>query len=126
MRLFEFKIALNILSFMVYGNFCAIYLQIWSRDPDVKRWRKKNFPEDLAVIYLVCGIIYLFLALANLLYIHVCFVILTYKDGHKIVDELKSLLFVETPENIEENANKSEISIEIDRNNSIQMINKAS
>lgn len=87
------KIWLNLLSFSFYACFCAIYLQIWSLNPEVKKWRKKNIPEDLAALSLACGIAYLILAICNLLYAHYAFVLVSFKTKqHPAVDEMRSIL----------------------------------
>ncbi len=78
---------------MFYATFCAIYLQIWSLNPEVRNWRKTKIPEDAATIYLACGLIYVFVAICNLIYVHYAFVLLSYEPKrHRAVDEMRSIL----------------------------------
>ena len=89
---FVVKIWLNILAFMNYALAAAIYLQDWSLNKDVKKWRK-HFPKDLMLIYLICGIASLIIALITLISAHYLTVLLAYESNqHHAVDEMIELL----------------------------------
>ena len=92
MKGYKLKIWLNILSFMIYATSAAVYLQYWSLNEDVKKWRKK-FPEALMTLYLICGLTLLLNAICNLMAAFYLTILLGYEaNQHPAVDEMRSLL----------------------------------
>lgn len=90
---YSIKVAFNLLSFIVYALICAIYLQIWSLNPEAKEWRKSRLPADLAATFLVCGITYAFVAFSNLIYMHYALVLDSYEaNHHRAVQEMRCIL----------------------------------
>lgn len=87
------KLCLNLLAFIVYALICAIYLQIWSLNEEMKEWRKTRLPADLAATFLLCGISYAFVAFTNLLSMHYALVLASYEaNHHRAVSEMRSIL----------------------------------
>ena len=89
---YKLKIWLNILSFMNYATSAAVYLQYWSLNEDVKKWRKK-FPEALMTLYLICGLTLLLNAICNLMAAFYLTILLSYEaNQHPAVDEMRNLI----------------------------------
>ena len=91
-KCFIVQIWLNILAFMNYATASAIYLQDWSFNHDVTKWRN-HFPRELMIIYLICGTASLINALITLISAYYLTVLLAYESNqHEAVDEIIELL----------------------------------